>query len=140
MSATLPNVQLLAAWLKAEFYSTSFRPVELREMIKVENKIYDSKMTLLRELLDSATYGKDQDGVAQLCIETIIERCSVIVFCPSKDWCESLSKHIASVIYSIGKTKTDLGAKLRSELDMERIEEIKSQFRNSSTGMCNVIT
>lgn len=49
MSATLPNLQLVASWLNAELYHTDFRPVPLLESIKVGNSIYDSSMKLVRE-------------------------------------------------------------------------------------------
>lgn len=35
MTATLPNSNMLAKWLNAEFYKTLFRPIPLREMIKI---------------------------------------------------------------------------------------------------------
>jgi hypothetical protein len=49
MSATLPNLQLVASWLNAELYHTDFRPVPLLESIKIGNSIYDSSMKLVRE-------------------------------------------------------------------------------------------
>ncbi len=35
MSATMPNLRLVADWLGAALFATSYRPVELREYVKV---------------------------------------------------------------------------------------------------------
>lgn len=136
MSATLPNADLLTNWLQAEFYRTDYRPVELKEMIKIGDKIYDRHMKLVRTI-DSGEYVQfqnDQDNVGQLCIETILEGSAVIVFCPSKDWCESLATHVAGYIYKIGKCKTEMGERLRSNINMPLIEEVKNHLKNCPTG------
>lgn len=48
MSATLPNLSLLASWLGAELYQTDFRPVPLEERLKVGSEIYDSSLSVVR--------------------------------------------------------------------------------------------
>ena len=53
MSATLPNLQLLADWLKADLYKTDFRPVPLSEHIKVNSCLYDNQFNLVRQLQPS---------------------------------------------------------------------------------------
>lgn len=139
MSATLPNLELLTGWLHAEFYTTEFRPVELKEMIKINNQIYDNKMNLLRQVSDDEEYqvlSKDPDNIGRMCVETILENGSVIVFCPSKDWCETLANHLAKCIYVICNSQTtDIGAKMRVQIKPSLIEETKSQLKNCSTGL-----
>jgi replicative superfamily II helicase len=50
MSATLPNLTLLAGWLDADLYQTDFRPVPLSEHIKIGNKMFDSSFNVVREI------------------------------------------------------------------------------------------
>lgn len=138
MSATLPNADLLRKWLDAEYYLTDFRPVELREMIKIGSEIYDNHMNLVRTVPQgelSSIIQNDPDNVGQLCIETIVDSSAVIVFCPSKDWCESLALHVAGLIYKIGKSQTEIGGKLREQINMQLIEEVKLHLRNCPTGL-----
>lgn len=50
MSATLPNLELLAGWLHAALYTTDFRPVPHRECVKMGTSVYDSAFNKLRDL------------------------------------------------------------------------------------------
>lgn len=49
MSATLPNLPLLAGWLGAELYQTDYRPVPLQEHLKVGCNIYDNTLSVVRQ-------------------------------------------------------------------------------------------
>jgi DNA polymerase theta len=49
MSATLPNLDLLARWLNAELYSTNYRPVPLMEWVKIGSNVYDGSLNLVRQ-------------------------------------------------------------------------------------------
>uniref|UniRef100_A0A1A9VS42 DNA polymerase theta n=1 Tax=Glossina austeni TaxID=7395 RepID=A0A1A9VS42_GLOAU len=143
MSATLSNIELLKKWLDAELYITNFRPVALKEMIKIGNKIYDCNMKMLRTVAETTVnitepfpcLDGDPDHVAQLCIETLLETCSVIVFCPSKDWCESLALKLAAAIHSLCKLNNEWGERLNSQLKRESIDEMKQQLRDIPTGL-----
>lgn len=137
MSATLANVQLLQHWLDAELYITNFRPVALQEMIKVGTKIYDNQLRFVRDIMITSevpALANDGDHVAQLCFETLLEGCSVVVFCPSKDWCENLAVQLATAMHTLFKSDNHLARKLRSQLNMEAIEDVKRQLRDIPTG------
>lgn len=138
MSATLPNLELLTGWLRAEFYHTDFRPVELKEMIKINNQIFDNKMNLLRTVSDKdylVLSKKDNDNIAQMCVETILDSGSVIVFCPSKDRCEKLSKNLSDAISQLMQRQTVIGVKLREQIKPSLIEETKSRLINCPSGL-----
>ncbi|XP_017037902.1 DNA polymerase theta isoform X1 [Drosophila kikkawai] len=144
MSATLANVELLQRWLDAELYITDYRPVALQEMIKVGTRIFDNQLKFLRDVSQQAelrkALGNDSDHVAQLCIETLLEGCSVIVFCPSKDWCENLAVQLATAMHGLIKSGSDLGKSLRANLNPEAIEEVKKQLRDIPTGIDAVMS
>lgn len=50
MSATLPNLHVLAKWLDAQLYSTSYRPIPLLQMVKIGPILYGEDFTVLRDL------------------------------------------------------------------------------------------
>ena len=94
MSATLPNVQTLSRWIGGELYITQYRPVALEEMVFVGNTLYNSSFNELRNFSNAT----DEESLSFLCQETITEGHSVLVFCPTRSWCESLAKKMATVI------------------------------------------
>ncbi|XP_052845480.1 DNA polymerase theta [Drosophila gunungcola] len=144
MSATLENVELLKSWLDAELYITNYRPVALQEMIKVGTKIFDQQLKFLRDVSQQKemrqALGNDSDDVALLCIETLLEGCSVIVFCPSKDWCENLAVQLATAMHGLIKSGSELGLRLRANLNPAAIEEVKQQLRDIPTGLDGVMS
>ncbi|XP_065358466.1 DNA polymerase theta [Calliphora vicina] len=147
MSATLANVELLKKWLDAELYITDFRPVALQEMIKIGNKVFDNNLKILRSITEPSISVKepfpilqnDSDHVAQLCVETLVDGCSVIVFCPSKDWCENLATQLAGAIHALGKQGGEWGTRLRTQINRQAIDNVKQQLRDIPTGLDSVL-
>lgn len=103
MSATLPNLDLLARWLDATLYRTDYRPVPLTECVKLGADIFDSRLQKIREVDLSVTFKGDTDHVVPLCLETLRDGHSVLIFCPTKNWCEKLAETIAREFYGILK-------------------------------------
>ncbi|XP_039699075.1 DNA polymerase theta isoform X2 [Pteropus medius] len=142
MSATLPNLELVASWLNAELYHTDFRPVPLLESVKIGNSIYDSSMKLVREFQPILQVKGDEDHVVSLCYETIRDNHSVLLFCPSKKWCEKLADTIAHEFYNLHHQAEGL---VRSSeispvmLERKSLLEVIDQLKRSPSGLDSVL-
>ncbi|KAK4474495.1 hypothetical protein MN116_001644 [Schistosoma mekongi] len=131
MSATLPNLKSLGQWLDAEVYTTNFRPVPLTEFIlscdlrsktnqfykvvdcnTLDNNSTQPKSSGYLELTDSLPLDSqltsntelnmiDEDGVFALCFDTLLNGHGVLVFCPTKQWCEQLADTMARQIFTL---------------------------------------
>ncbi|XP_031219687.1 DNA polymerase theta isoform X2 [Mastomys coucha] len=142
MSATLPNLQLVASWLNAELYHTDFRPVPLLESIKIGNSIYDSSMKLVREFQPLLQVKGDEDHIVSLCYETIRDNHSVLIFCPSKKWCEKVADIIAREFCNLHHQPEGLvkSSEFSSViLDQKSLLEVKDQLKRSPSGLDSVL-
>ena len=143
MSATLPNLGMLASWLDADLYLTEFRPVPLSEHIKVGANLFDRTNTQVLKLHDYGSIRGDEDGVVPLCIQTIKEGNSVLVFCPTKNWCEKLAETISNFFSSnthliVGESATFKKAS-KTNNEQSNIEDILDQLRNCPVGLEQII-
>nr|CAI5843935.1 unnamed protein product [Callosobruchus analis] len=139
MSATLPNLDQLAKWLNAELYTTDFRPIPLYELVHVCGEIYDKDLKLLRKLKQLEGIATDTDNILQLCLETIQESCSVLIFCPTKNWCESLAQQIAVSFCKLGNVKNQWGEVLRLQLNTNLIMEVLEQLKFCPVGLDDLL-
>ncbi|GMT18200.1 hypothetical protein PFISCL1PPCAC_9497 [Pristionchus fissidentatus] len=102
ISATLTNMDELAAFMRAFVYSTEFRPVELVEIIKIGQRLLqvDKKTKELKHYADlppNALASRDPDGICQL-LQQVIPRHSAIIFCPTKKNAENVAVMIAKAV------------------------------------------
>ncbi|BFZ09845.1 hypothetical protein BsWGS_12884 [Bradybaena similaris] len=152
MSATLPNLPLLAKWLNASLYCTDFRPVPLNEYIKVGSSILNEQFIVQREVPAGLISPDDVDHVIALCLETVGCGHGVLVFCPTKNWCEKLCEAIARKLYNLfvhnqemsRDTKTDdvhsintLGLKIN--LDKSSLTDTVEQLKRSPVGLDSML-
>ncbi|XP_073897967.1 helicase POLQ-like isoform X9 [Castor canadensis] len=137
MSATLNNVEDLQEFLRAEYYTSQFRPVELKEYLKINDTIYevDSKaesgMTFSR-LLDykysDVLRKMDPDHLVALVTE-VIPNYSCLVFCPSKKNCENVAEMLCKF----------LSKEYLKHRETEKCEVIKNLRNISSGNLCPVL-
>nr|XP_033798472.1 DNA polymerase theta isoform X2 [Geotrypetes seraphini] len=146
MSATLPNLNLLASWLNAELYLTDFRPVPLMEHVKISSTIYDSLMNPVRDFQTAIQAKGDEDHIVSLCYETVHGGHSVLLFCPSKNWCEKLADTIAREFYSLHHKALPKAEGLDAitnllpvTLDREGIQDVLEQLKRSPSGLDSVL-
>ena len=132
LSATLPNINVFSKWLNASIYITDFRPVPLIEYVKVGNKIYDKNLEEVRTL-DSPYSVKDPEQIIDICIETLIDNNSVLIFCSSKRNAELLCRKLASIM------PNELCEKLSKNLNRSQISNIINQLKRTPGGLDPVL-
>ncbi|XP_015195310.1 helicase POLQ-like isoform X2 [Lepisosteus oculatus] len=106
MSATLSNVGDLQKFLHADNYTNDFRPVQLKEYVKLQDCIYeiDPKeeecFKFSRQLnfkYSSSMQKMDPDHLIALVTE-VIPAHSCLVFCPTKKNCENVAEMICKYL------------------------------------------
>ncbi|KAI0537609.1 P-loop containing nucleoside triphosphate hydrolase protein [Xylaria digitata] len=124
MSATLANIEVVSTWLHAHMYKTFYRPIPVEEHLVHEGKIYPASST--RSILKTASQLRQNSGsalqldsqpvrtiqpsqhkefqdpvvnaVVALANETVRSGYGVLVFCSSRQGCESDALFISRVL------------------------------------------
>ncbi|XP_077426796.1 DNA polymerase theta isoform X2 [Vanacampus margaritifer] len=136
MSATLPNLSLLADWLGAELYQTDYRPVPLHEHLKVGCNIYDKSLSVVRQFTSALQIKGDDEHIVSLCYETVREGHSVLLFCPSKNWCEKLADSIAREFYHLKHTERESDSEPQPVcLDQGGLLDVIAQLSRTPAGL-----
>ena len=95
MSATLPNGDQLARWLRASYFHTSERPVPLALRIKVGDSVQDADGNAVGPPLPGGPH--DDDGhLVHLCQQTLEDGGSLLVFCGTKAACSATAQVLAA--------------------------------------------
>lgn len=136
MSATLPNLGTLASWLQAELYHTEFRPVPLKEMVKVGSTIYTADFKKLKDIDQSESVPGDEDDILLLCRERVVQGHSVLIFCPTKVWCESLTATLAGALAGFVDCQDERG---KPFLDVHSLIGTCEQLRRTQVGLDRVL-
>jgi helicase len=90
LSATIQNIEDLATWFHAALYVTSYRPVPLREMVCAGLDVIESNGTHLRKLeLPKVKLDTESATMLFLCLEGSTLGQQVIIFCSSRNQCET---------------------------------------------------
>ena len=127
MSATLPNLSTLAKWLNAVLYQTDYRPVPLQEMIKIGDTLYDYNFNAVDKLTTGKMATEDEE-IAAICCERIANGHSVLIFCPTKAWCEKLATTLA-------QSRSVQGA----IIDRTGLDSVCEQLRRTPVGIDPVL-
>lgn len=149
LSATIPNLDSISSWLKASLYVTGYRPVPLVEKIKIGDNIYGANALISDQnckpletiLKDRIVVEKDHDDLCYICIDSIINGHSTLVFCESKRECEILAANLAvqikfcgSKLGSENRLHADVSMKLRDNLSRPKIIDVMSKLKKCPAG------
>ena len=129
MSATLPNLQDLVEFTRAELFTSDFRPIPLTQYLKLSHFVYRVEdngkqlMTKFDRQIKPQDQKIDPDGLLPLVLE-VIPKHSVLIFCSSRRNCQSVMKLLASQL-KMEMVPDDLANK-REMLINDLVQELES--------------
>ncbi|KZS21887.1 DNA polymerase theta [Daphnia magna] len=140
MSATLPSLEVLAKWLRADLYRTDFRPIALKEHIKIGIDIFHPDFRLARKIDPNRLVPNDIEHLIYLCLETMLDGHSVLIFCPTKNWCEKMAQNISTEFFNLGSSTTShYGIILRQQLKGDLLAQVLERLKATPAGLDAVL-
>ncbi|KAL6774134.1 POLQ1 [Auxenochlorella protothecoides x Auxenochlorella symbiontica] len=119
MSATLPNLDVVARWLRASLYQTTFRPIVLKQYIMVDGMLEVEGGETVRHVARLFPKEEDPDFCATLAQEIVSQGHSVVVFCGTKKACETVALKLARLLKVPQRARSDCGGmEQRSRTDV----------------------
>ena len=120
LSATIKNSKEIAAWLKANHFSTNFRPVRLFEGIAFDSKLKFFNPSKEYELPNNLSLE------ASLVQDTLRKRKQALIFVSTRKNAESLAKKLVSIVKPwLSKREKEFLAKI--SLEIENVLEIPTK-------------
>ena len=107
MSATLPNLPLLARWLDAELYVSDFRPVTLECFLLKDTKECTMVLKGDGETARTLPLTKHDDKKVALLVNEVVPSGCCLVFCPSKKECQRMCKVLAGLVSEEARTHNE---------------------------------
>jgi len=104
------------------------------------SEILYSNLQPCRKIEPSLTVPNDVDDVAYLCLETLLQGHSVLIFCPTKNWCEKMAQTISSIFFNLGSSAAShYGAQLRQQLNGDSLSAVLEALKSTPAGMDPVL-
>ena len=125
MSLNCPDVILLAKWLQARVCHTQYRPIALKEMVKIGSILYDTEFNVICTLDCSEAIPDDEDDILLLVKEHVLKGQSVVIFCWARDRCESLASTLAEAQGEFRKSYPEVAKKF---LDFSALDGMCKQL------------
>ena len=96
----------------------------------MNTRILDRDLEVQREIPASlvAVAPDDSDHIIALCLETVTDGNAVLIFCPTKNWCEKLCETIAKKFHSLKHHQQAF----KNSNDMNQREEISEGWLSNS--------
>lgn len=101
MSATLPNLKLIAQWLNAVEFSTTFRPIDLKEMVFCGDRLMlfepnnDGSNHWVNIPPPKIKIKQTYDTFIPIVLDSLMRNMNTLVFCSTKKGTEITAKAIA---------------------------------------------
>lgn len=141
MSATIANLREIATFLNADVYTRNFRPIELKEYVKIGTDILtidgDKKLVSDAFIYDrtvrvddykSGMLKRDPDHIAALVLE-VIPNSSCLIFCATKQNCESVAVLLADL----------LPKELKEDKREEKLNLVEGIKNDSNGQICSIL-
>lgn len=139
MSATLPNVRLLADWLGARLYVSEDRPVPLSLSVAMKGQVLHQGSSLQASRPLSRN-NRDPDGLVPLVWECVSMQQSVLVFCATKDWCEKAAALLADEMPRLDQLeKENSGHTNAYQQGQGQRLQLVEELKQTHSGLCPIL-